>query len=75
MGVVHGGFDIFVPEQFLNSANVVTCFKQVGSEGMAEGVRRDTLVYFGEAGGVFDGFLQVGFVKMVALRGTAARVF
>ena len=75
MGVDHGGFDIFVAEQFLNSADVVTCFKQMGGKGVPKGVRRDALIYFGETGGIFDGFLQVGFVEMVALRGTAARVF
>jgi len=44
MGVDHGGFDILVAEQFLDSANVVAILEQVGGEGVTESVGSDTLI-------------------------------
>lgn len=38
MGVDHGGFDVAVAEEFLDGADVVAVFDEVGGEGMAEGV-------------------------------------
>jgi len=38
VGVDHGGFDVFVAEEFLNGADVVAGFEKVGGEGMTEGV-------------------------------------
>jgi len=38
MCVNHGCLDILVPQQFLDRSDVVTAFKQMGSEGMPEGV-------------------------------------
>ena len=32
MGVDHGGFDILVPQQFLDGADVIAVFQQVGGE-------------------------------------------
>jgi hypothetical protein len=43
MGVDHGGFDIFVSEEFLDGADIVASFEQMGSEGVAEGVGGDPL--------------------------------
>lgn len=43
MGINHGGFDILVPEQLLHRADIVDVFEKVGGEGVAEGVRADTL--------------------------------
>ena len=67
MGVDHGGFDIFVAEEFLHGADVVSVLEQVGGVTMAKYMRGDALVYVGLARGGFDGFLQAGFVDMVAL--------
>jgi hypothetical protein len=35
MGVNDGRADLFVPKQFLDSSNIVTVLKQMGSEAMA----------------------------------------
>jgi hypothetical protein len=57
VGVDHGGFDVFVSEQFLDGADVITVLEEVGSEGVAEGVATDALFDFGKMDGLFDGFL------------------
>ncbi len=36
MGVNHGGFEVFVAEEFLDGADVVAVLEEVGGEGMAE---------------------------------------
>ena len=38
---------------------------------LTEGVGGDKFIYLGEAGGLLDGFLQAGFVDMVALLDTS----
>ena len=43
MGVDHGGADIFVAEEFLDGANVIAVFQEVGGEGMTEGVTANVL--------------------------------
>ena len=67
MGIDHGGFHVFMAEQFLDSADIIAILEQVGGEGVAEGVGRDGLVDSCKLGGAFDSFLQAGFVEMVAL--------
>jgi hypothetical protein len=62
VGVDHGGFDVFVSEQFLDSADVVTVLEQVGGEGLAT----DALGNLSSAGGLFDSFLETAFVEMIA---------
>ena len=37
MGVDHGGFDILVPKQLLDSADIVAILEEVGSEGIPKG--------------------------------------
>jgi len=32
----YGGFDILVTEKFLNGADIIACFKQVGSKAVPE---------------------------------------
>ena len=44
MGVDHGGFDVLVPEEFLDGADVVAVLEKLGGEGVAEGVRGDGFV-------------------------------
>jgi hypothetical protein len=39
MGVNHCGTDVGVPEQFLNRADIVAIFEQIGSKRMPHGVR------------------------------------
>jgi len=65
VGVDHGGFDVFMPEEFLNGSYIVSALEEVGCEGVAEGVRCDA---FGDACdllGFANGALEVGFVNVV----------
>ena len=57
MGVDHGGFDVFVTEEFLDGADIVAALEEVGSEGVAEGVASDSFLDMGCSNGLFDGFL------------------
>lgn len=43
MGVDHRCLDIAMTQEFLDRPDVVASFKQVGSEGMPEGVARGAL--------------------------------
>ena len=53
MGVDLGGADILVSEEFLDGADVLMVFEQMGGEAMSEGVGGGSL---GDAGGVESGF-------------------
>ena len=61
-------------EEFLDGADVIAVFEEVGGEGVAEDVRSDGFVYFCETGGAFDCTLEVGFVEVVPLFDAAGRV-
>jgi hypothetical protein len=54
MGVDLGCRNAFVTEHFLDGAQVCAAFDEVGGEGMAESVGRDTLCYSGLADKVFQ---------------------
>ena len=41
--VDHGGFEVAVPEEFLDGANVVAVFQKLGRKGMAEGMAGNPL--------------------------------
>ena len=74
MGVYHGGADVFVAEEFLDGADVVAAFQQVGGEGVPQHMGGDV---FGDAcfaGGLTDGFLDAAGVQVVAAEQAAARV-
>ena len=64
--VDHGGLHIAVPKQLLNGPDVVAVFQQVRREGMPEGVAGGVLRHPGAPCGLLHGFLQYGFVQMVA---------
>lgn len=66
VGVDHGGFDVFVPEEFLDGADVVAVLEEVGGEGVAEGVGGDGFLDAGFLGGGADGFLEEAGVEVVA---------
>jgi hypothetical protein len=66
MSVDHGGFDVLMPEEFLDGADVVSVLEEVGGEGVSECVRGDVFVNFGGFGGGTDGFLQQAGVEVVA---------
>ena len=68
MGVNHGGADIGVTEEFLNRADIVTGFQEMGCEAVP---KRMTTSWLGEAGG-FDCFLysllDAGFMNVMAAK-------
>lgn len=74
VGVDHGGFDVFVSEEFLNGADVVSVLEKVCGEGVAEGVRGDAFVYFGGFDGVSNCTLEGGLVNMMAARNAGLRI-
>lgn len=66
MGVDHGGFDVFVPEEFLYGSDVVVVLEEMGGEGVAEGVGCDAFADSGDLLGFADGALEGGFVDVMA---------
>ena len=65
MGVDHGGFNILMTEQFLDSADIVAVLEQMGSEGVAKGVRGDGFVNFYELSGLANCLLQNCLIQMM----------
>jgi hypothetical protein len=74
VGVDHGRLDILMAQQFLYGANVVAGFEQVGSKGVAKGMRCDMLVDLSGVRGAAHGALQDRLIGMVAAHLFAARV-
>jgi hypothetical protein len=66
VGVDHGGGDVAVAKEFLDGADVVAGFEKVGGEGVAEGVGTDRFGKAGREGGLADGALHDGVVKVMA---------
>jgi hypothetical protein len=75
VGVDHGGFDIFMSQEFLHRSDIVPILEQVGGEGMAKGMGGDRFIDFRSAGRSFDRSLKVRFVQMVTLFDPAHRVY
>ena len=67
VGVDQGGFDVAMTEEFLDGADVVAVLEEVGGEGVAEGMTTDALGDGGRSNGLFEGFLESAFVKVIAL--------
>lgn len=67
MGIDHGGTDVLMSEEFLDGANVVAFFEEVGRERMAEGMAAAVLGNAGLADRVCNGALEGAFVCMVAI--------
>jgi hypothetical protein len=74
VGIDHGGIDVGMAEKFLDGADIVTGFQQMGGEGMAQGVAADGFLDASLAGGATDLLLQAGFVHVVAAEDAAARI-
>jgi hypothetical protein len=74
VSVDHGSFDAFVAQQFLDSANIVTGFEQVGSEAVAQGVRSDRLDQAHPPGRLPDRCAQAAFVQVMAPNLTGTRI-
>ena len=84
VGVDHGGFDILVPEQFLNSADtcpepqvlgVVAVLQEMGGKGVTKCMRSHMLVNTCAAGSFLDGFLHNCFVKVMTADNASTLVF
>src|SRR6267154_3271253 len=67
MGVDHCGPHIFMTEQFLNRANVVAAFKQMGGEAMPESVAACVFGNTRFADGILHSFLNRTFRQVVLL--------
>ena len=65
MSVDHGGLDVAVAEEFLDGADIVAVFEQVGGKGMAERVAASALRESGFKHSLVDCFLEKGFVEMI----------
>ena len=74
VGVDHGGFYIFVTEQFLDGANVVSALEKMGGKRMTQGMRGDVLVDLCLAGGFTNGSLDDRFMDVMAARDARAFV-
>ena len=74
MGVNHRRGDVFVSEQFLHRADVVSALQQMGGKTVPEGVAAGGLGDAGVADGVFHGVLQVFFRYMVPALFAATRI-
>jgi hypothetical protein len=70
-----GGGDVGVAKEFLDGADVVTRFKQVCREGMAEGVAANRFWDAGKLDGVADRALEDEFVEMMAALFAGTGVF
>lgn len=66
VGVDHGGLDVFMAEQILDGADVVTGFEQVGGEAVAQSVAGGAFFEAGQFGGAADGFLDGAGAEVVA---------
>jgi hypothetical protein len=67
VGVDQGCADVGVAEDFLNRSDVCAGLEEMGCEGMSERVAAHLLGDAGLSGGLFDGALQDGFVKVVTV--------
>lgn len=74
MDIDHGGADITVAEQFLDGADVITTFEQMGGKGMAQGMGRGGFVYTTGSNRLFDGALQSLFMRMVTAHNAGSRI-
>ena len=58
MRVNHRSLDVLVPEQFLDSSDIVAGFQQVGGEAVAEGMAGNALLETCELRGAADMLLE-----------------
>jgi len=74
VSVDHGGLDISVAQQFLDGADIIAIFQQVGSEAVPEGMGCDVFGQAGLAGSRPDCTPYAGRVEMVPPAGTCAGI-
>jgi hypothetical protein len=66
VGVEHRRRQVAVPEQLLDSTNVLASFQKVRRERVTERVAGNALIRAGSDGGFTHGPLEDGFMKVVA---------
>ena len=66
VGIDHRGADVGVAQEFLDGADVVAPFQQVGREGMTEGVACGGLAIPAPRTARFTALLEHGFMEVVA---------
>jgi len=66
VGVDHGGAHVFVAQEFLDGADAVAGFEEVGGEGVAEDVGRDAFGHVCTPGRLPHGFLEAAFIGVMA---------
>jgi len=64
--VDHRGFDVGMPQETLDSLEVITGQEQMTCEGVAEGMWGNSFEDARAGSGLFDSALDVGFVEVVA---------
>lgn len=74
MRVNHGGPDIGMTEQFLNSSNISPGLQQMRGKAMAKRVRRYSFVDSGFLGCAMQSALENTFVHMMPMNGTVVRI-
>jgi hypothetical protein len=75
MSVDRSGLHVFVSEQFLDSADIVSILEKMGCKGVTERMRGNGLIYFREFSGLFDRFLETRFVDVVAPLNTTEGIY
>jgi hypothetical protein len=66
VGIDLGGGNLGVAEEFLDGADIVAGFEEMGGEGVAEGMATDGFGDLGELDGGADGALEDLFIEMMA---------
>jgi hypothetical protein len=64
-GINHCSGNILVPEEFLDSTDIVTVLQEVSGEGMAERMARDRLCNTRPSCGTFYGSLDYCFMEVM----------
>ena len=65
MGVDHRSLDVFVTEEFLHGADIVTRFEQVGGKGVPEGMAAGWLIETSQLNGLLHRSLQIALVEVM----------
>jgi len=65
MGIDHRGTHILMTKQFLDRANVISVFRQMGCKTVAKGMAAGSFVYTCYFHGIFHRLLKTIFVNMI----------
>ena len=74
MRVDHGGANVLVTQELLNSSDIVTVFKQVSSKAVTEGVTTPIAMDLRQTNCLLDGALKVIWVKVMPSLLTSSRI-